>query len=535
MESNPKTSITWKRVSLVLLLICCAAVLFCRKSDAFLRPQFWAEDGPVYFLSARDEGIDSWLKPHNGSLYLFQRLVAWAGSWLPVRFAPTYFNYASLAAILGVAAYIARSRTNIRFSWLCALAVAASPHEGEVFLNLTNVHWVLSLALVFVLISADPKTARGAVLEATMVLVLCLSGPFILVLLPFFLLRAFRNRTGYRFLLAGIAFFSFCLELRFANPNRAVGPVNFRDPSWLNLLGDRISGLLFLGNGGVGIPADSVWLVAVSALLYGILLVAACIRRDKACLVFLGTGCLLILATAYGYRGMPALGGAPRYCYVPAVCVVWALIRTLQRSRVLAPAAALALLCICVSSFFVGRSVPLPNLHWAKESRGIGGPGPWHVSINPSPWAIYYCPKGRPAEDIIVACASGRNNERNGPSRNERRDDAGRTLDLKLDQPREVLEATIEYQLAPQDAADTDVRMSWRRLGSRGFQLDDRTARIKAGGLGGLRTLTVWVYDTIDRIKIESASPSTDFKGCTVHLRTLQERHPTEITLLDHR
>src|SRR5262249_48717002 len=117
---------------------------------------------------------------------------------------------------------------------------------------------------------------------------------------------------------------------------------------------------------------------------------------------FLGVACLVIGATAYGYRGMPALGGAPRYCYVPAVCLVWALIQTMNRGRYLAVPARMALVMVGFSSFCIGKWPPLSDLHWAESSNGIGGPVPWHVPINRRPWAINSRPPGRTDEVVSL-------------------------------------------------------------------------------------------------------------------------------------
>src|SRR3954469_13020568 len=55
----------------------CGGILFARRPDMVLNPQFWAEDGPVFFAQARIHGIAALVEPYAGYFHTVLRLVAW--------------------------------------------------------------------------------------------------------------------------------------------------------------------------------------------------------------------------------------------------------------------------------------------------------------------------------------------------------------------------------------------------------------------------------------------------------------------------
>jgi hypothetical protein len=377
--------------------IVCSIVLFARKSDSFLNPQFWAEDGIVFFMGARDDGIHSFLKPFDGSLYFFQRIVAYVGNWVPVRYAPHFYNGVAFATTVAVAVYISLSRIDLKNRWLFALAVVIIPHYGEVFMTLTNVHWILALGLIVFIVSRDPETHWQRIVEPVMVLITCLSGAFVLLFMPLFLLRAAVRRTWFSVLVAIIAAGCFWIVWTKTNTDRFAEAVNFRDPNWLGYWGNSLAGMLLLGQPITKTFPNSIYWVGLSVLLYGGLILYALIKRDRMCGVFLWAAAAMLGAVAYSYRGEPlhiTHTLAFRYSYIPYVCTAWVLIVMLEKSPRLQRVAAFALFLITVSSASVFASGPMVDLNWKEASRGIDGPVPCVVPVNPvETYHIHYIPK----------------------------------------------------------------------------------------------------------------------------------------------
>ena len=82
---------------------------------------------------------------------------------------------------------------------LFALIYLLLPDSAEVYANLTNVQWHLAFFAFIVLASTPPPGWRGAALDAAVLLLSGLSGPFSLFLAPVAVLRAWhdRNRTTF--------------------------------------------------------------------------------------------------------------------------------------------------------------------------------------------------------------------------------------------------------------------------------------------------------------------------------------------------
>src|SRR6202041_1206329 len=67
-------------------------VVISRRPDAILTPQFWAEDGFIWYGDAYAEGLRSLLHPDSGYLQSLPRFIALAVQPLPLLWAPVVFN-----------------------------------------------------------------------------------------------------------------------------------------------------------------------------------------------------------------------------------------------------------------------------------------------------------------------------------------------------------------------------------------------------------------------------------------------------------
>jgi hypothetical protein len=129
-------------------------VMVLRRPDALLNPQFWAEDGSVYFSQALVSGPASVFWPHAGCLWILPRVVALAVTLLPILWAPFAFNLIALTADAACCALFSLPayRHLVRSDWLrvgsCVLFAATISAGGELIGTLTNMPWYLALAAV---------------------------------------------------------------------------------------------------------------------------------------------------------------------------------------------------------------------------------------------------------------------------------------------------------------------------------------------------------------------------------------------------
>ena len=140
------------------ILTLAGVVLLIRKTDAFLNPQFWAEDFWPFFVDANAIGEIIWYQ-YNGYHHLFPRIIAWGSAFFDPRFQPALYVLFSLGITLGVVLQVLSSRHDLKGKMWCALAIVAVPHTGEVYLNPTNLQWITALALLITLFKKDPVSS----------------------------------------------------------------------------------------------------------------------------------------------------------------------------------------------------------------------------------------------------------------------------------------------------------------------------------------------------------------------------------------
>src|SRR3546814_14536303 len=81
----------------LVLITACVAVVILRRPDVVLNPQFWAEDGKIWFANVHNLGAwQSLFLPQNGYLQTLSRLVAGIAALVPMQWAPLVFNLAAI-------------------------------------------------------------------------------------------------------------------------------------------------------------------------------------------------------------------------------------------------------------------------------------------------------------------------------------------------------------------------------------------------------------------------------------------------------
>lgn len=395
-EGHLRSRLAWA----LLVMAACAAIMFVRKPDAFQNPQFWAED-QFLFGDARADGLASLLKTHSkGQSFFLQRLIAYVGRPIPPRYAPAFYAFTALAGMLGVAAYISRARIDGLGPVpraLMAIVPALTFNSGDIFLTLANLHWVLAVLTLTILLERDPETRPGRVLLFVGFAALALTGPFIVILLPLFFLRALLRRTPCSIALATVALPCAAWQLFRIQASRTGGLIAWGDPSWQIFLGKSYIGQLFLGTLADLPQVGSRWYLGALLLFYLVLGIYALRRRDASVAALLLASLLILASGGFVYRHTPGVITQPgfRYYYVPYVCLTWALLMVAARAcivaRVCAGAAAVGIVAASLTHFVIP---PMLDLHWAESSRFIDGPEPCVVFINPyAHFMIFYTPE----------------------------------------------------------------------------------------------------------------------------------------------
>ncbi|MHB8717870.1 MAG: hypothetical protein ACYDAC_03115 [Candidatus Dormibacteria bacterium] len=398
-------------------LMAAAAFMVGRRPDALFNPQFWAEDGAIWFSQQYNHGIAALLLPYAGYLQTLPRLAAIPAVHLSLTQAALLFNLVGLAVQVAPVAFLISRRldTLLPQTW-ARLAMAGFylmiPGQ-EVDVNLTNAQWHLALLAILVLVAEPPAHRLTRGFDA-LVLVLCgLTGPFALLLLPIAVARAAISRLERRWYsvlaaLVGLTAIIQALTLLHA-PRPAPGPLGANLADLVDILANRIVIPASLARESAGFTAvfQGLALHAAIAVIAIALFAWVLIRGSWSarllvafCLGITGAGLLAPLA---GSLDQPAwrvlatsLNGA-RYFLLAQVawgfCVLWA-VSSLRHRHV--RNVLVAVLAVCAISGVVAHPQYPPYIddhlgtyaaRLASATRGevvvvpINPGPPWHMVL----------------------------------------------------------------------------------------------------------------------------------------------------------
>jgi len=180
-----------------------AAVIAARRPDMITNPQFWGEDGYIFFQQNLTLGFTRAVTSFYMNFpYLGQRLIAAAGGLVPFAAAPRLYTTAAIAisalcvATFSLPAFRHLVRSDLlRVLW--AIAVVSLPfpaHTGEIGLvaSVANVGWWVAVWLVLLSFIRIPRQAGRATFLAFGGALAVFSTPHAAVCAPLWLLRAWR-------------------------------------------------------------------------------------------------------------------------------------------------------------------------------------------------------------------------------------------------------------------------------------------------------------------------------------------------------
>src|ERR1700723_275344 len=163
--------------------------VFSRVAGAFLHPQFFAQDGWVWYHEAYNL---HWLRSlgiaQAGYLQTFPRLVTGLALLFPMQWAPLIMSLAgAVIQVLPVTALLSRRCAPwgpLHLRILMAALYLAIPDAPEIHIVLTNAMWHLAVLQALLAFSLPPLTWRGRVSDGLLFAIGAISGPFCLLLLP---------------------------------------------------------------------------------------------------------------------------------------------------------------------------------------------------------------------------------------------------------------------------------------------------------------------------------------------------------------
>jgi hypothetical protein len=322
----------WQVVAFLIAMF----AVFSRHPGSLLHPQFFAEDGWVWYQQAYNlHWARSLLIPQAGFLQLFPRLVAGVALLVPMQWAPLVMNgFGAVIQALPVTVLLSQRASSwgpLPVRMMMAATYIATPNAPEIHVVLTNAMWHLALIEVLIAFSLPPRGWRGGIADVLLFAVGCVSGPFSILLLPLVAAYWWMRRNRWTIVLLGILCAGALVQaMALLHAARAAGaPLGATLPLLLRIVAGNIfvnsmtgTGgghlqfpiLLIAGIGGIAILVWAWRIAPASFRLFAIfaLLVLAASLRDP----------LLLSRVTPRWQVLADVAGI-RYWFFPSILFLW--------------------------------------------------------------------------------------------------------------------------------------------------------------------------------------------------------------------
>lgn len=396
----------------LLLFLVGLAIVFARRPDTLLNPQFFAEDGKIWFGEAYNGGwLAALFVPYAGYLQTLPRLAAGLALLVPFRFAPLLMNTLGAAIQVLPANVLLSARcarwASMRMRILMAAIYLALPNAREVHITITNAQWHWALLACFLLFSAVPARALYRGFDVVVTLLCGLTGPFCFVLAPLGFAFYWKRRERWPLVLAGLFVICSVIQL-FVMRQSAAG--RFHDPLgaspqlFIRLLG----GDVYLGSLlGHLAPLNLSLIFYAGVAVIGTILAAYVFTKAtfefKLFLVFSAVIFLASLRTPITGQNIEPqwwhlrVSMGSRYWFFPTLAFVWSIVwcAVSASSGRLQAAACAALATMCIGVVADRRYPAYKDLNFPKYAAefAAAAPGtaitiPLNPHLIPERWTV---------------------------------------------------------------------------------------------------------------------------------------------------
>ena len=178
-----------------IVFVAAIGLLVSRRPDAFLNPQFYAEDGALWFARAYNLGaFTSMLVPDAGYLQVLATGIGAIAVLVPVSAAPMVFTLGAAIVEVSPAVFLSTRRASqlipsLALRLTLAFFYLALPNVWTNSVIMTYASWRLGL-LAFLLLVTRPKGPWGSLFDVVVVALCGLGSPLILFMMPVVIVHA---------------------------------------------------------------------------------------------------------------------------------------------------------------------------------------------------------------------------------------------------------------------------------------------------------------------------------------------------------
>ena len=371
--------------------------LIARRPETVTRPEFYAEDGRVFYLGTWfGSPLDVLARPYNGYLHLVPRAVGLFERLVPIQWAPAIGNIVALVVVALIAGFLAGDRMapllpDRRARLAAAAGFVLLPASQETLGSITFIQTYLVVFLMAAGLAATPRTRCWRAVEAVAVAAAALSSPVAILVAPIHWVRVRRFGRGALgsavTVTAGGAVQVAVLVASRPPAAAPAGLLTFAQASILRLVIEPFAGATWTRLAiDAAIPQWAGF--AVGVLLVGLLTVTAAALGWRPALALIGS------AWAVALLGMVRSSDVSRWLLDPFLLQRyflfggWAAVVLIAGGLVARSAVGRRAAFVLMAIFIFGATADFrlparPDLDWPDTSRCIGGPTPCRVAVFP--------------------------------------------------------------------------------------------------------------------------------------------------------
>lgn len=394
--------LNWKQTGLFFLAILLfTGAMFYRRADAFTNPQFWAEDGFVFFMEQDNTTKFLGFKNYNGYIHFLPRTVTYLQQLfsIPYEHVPTLYNYSTLFITIIYLCMI-WFMLPYKASTKCLMIISAGylPISAEIYMNLTNIQWFSSIGLVVLIFPINIRTYKHAILITLAVLFAGLTGPFSIILLPLFIIQFIKFRKSMMYAIPfGIAIITGIIQLIFLINHfqyRVQPTIPVPNNHLLLSIYNIIKQLFIPGSTTAPVFKSKHWIpiIVMAATIFFILVIN--IRQKKSYNLMVLSGiALIIIFTIYAnwpYEWLlTPFGIGARYFFIPLLLSTWYIFVQFERKQILNFISMTIIILIFIVN---GNRVKsrFIDFQWKKEVQEYYKTGDQVAPTNPIGWFIIF-------------------------------------------------------------------------------------------------------------------------------------------------
>jgi hypothetical protein len=406
----------------LLSLVLSVLALAFRNPEALTHPQFFAEDGIIFFQANFNWGVKSIFMPYAGYLLTIPRVCTMLiFQTMSFESMPAAYNYTTLLLFLGVASYIWwRTSFNPYIKFFLIMAMSLAPVGSETVLTITNIQWYVSFLIPLIFLTGYNK--KYFVVDAIVLFLISLTGPYCVVFFPLIAgivwyraqtMGQWKNERWFFFIyllatVIQILFIVFATD-RTANNYSIIDKVA-HSPKLLYMHVTSPLGIESIHSGSMNNVLFAVLLIVLAAWIF-ICWLKLIKGKNAAPFFFMVAALLLAASSVYGIvptavQYLNPMSAGSRYFLGPCVFLLWSVLtynskpgetfvtaEKINWKKVNWRNVAFGALFTFYTYVLATKIPPLVFVekNWPEQAKKIKEfkQGHLEVPINPDPWKIY--------------------------------------------------------------------------------------------------------------------------------------------------